>query len=195
MCDDLFQQLDNFNIRHAELANLKTALQSATIIPRGQNFYVAFLGEQGIGKSSIINAVFDRELVNVSGSSSACTAYPTIITHKEDVSTDPTTSDIRIQFLNTDEFRASTEEQIRRYAAAFPFRRPDQSTDQDDDAHEPLSQEDEDENIMSTDSHSDHELTRDTIRHSRKKVSQAVLRGAKTAKAYRDHLQHPPRKL
>jgi predicted GTPase len=63
-----------------KLENLKTALQSATVIFCGQSFYVAFLGEQGIGKSSIINAIFDRELVNVPSLSSTCTAYSTTIT-------------------------------------------------------------------------------------------------------------------
>jgi hypothetical protein len=184
MCDDLVQQLNNLNIRHSELSNLKTALQSATIIPRGQRFYVAFLGEQGIGKSSIINAIFDHELVNVSGSSSACTAYPTIITHKEGARTDPTTSDIRIEFLNMQEIRASTEEQIRRYTAAFPFQEPEQSPNQDADVHGQTCQEGEDEDAMSAGSHSDQDHTRDTTRRSRTKVSQAVLRGAKTAKAY-----------
>jgi hypothetical protein len=191
MCDDLLQLLNNFSIRHSELANLKTALQSATIIPRGQRFYVAFLGEQGIGKSSIINAVFDRELVNVSGSSSACTAYPTIITHKEGTM-DDTTSDIRIEFLNMQELRNSTEEQIRRYTAAFPFKKPRDSTDHEMGVEEYMSDEDiesvnsaEDrESIHLTQDLPDRELTRDAGRRNRTRIPQAVLRGAKTAKAY-----------
>jgi hypothetical protein len=191
MCDDLLQLLNNFSIRHSELANLKTALQFATIIPRGQRFYVAFLGEQGIGKSSIINAVFDRELVNVSGSSSACTAYPTIITHKEGTM-DDTTSDIRIEFLNMQELRNSTEEQIRRYTAAFPFKKSKDSTDHEIGVEEHMP----DEDIESVNSAEDHEtiilgqylphreFTRDAGRRNRTRIPQAVLRGAKTAKAY-----------
>jgi hypothetical protein len=152
---------------------------------------VAFLGEQGIGKSSIINAVFDRELVNVSGSSSACTAYPTIITHKEGIM-DDTTSDIRIEFLNMQELRDSTEEQIRRYAAAFPFKKSKESTDHEMGVEEHMSDEDSESVNSAEDSESinltqdlpDREPRRDSGRSNRTRIPQAVLRGAKTAKAY-----------
>jgi hypothetical protein len=181
MCDDLLQSLDNVANGHSELENLQAALRFAAVIPRGKSLHVAFLGEQGIGKSSIINAIFDRQLVNVSGLSSACTAYPTIITYKEGAK-DNTTSDIRIEFLNMQEFRDATEEQIRRYVAAFPFKDSNHSTSQDLKGH--ASDEDEDEDMMSTESLSDQEPVQVASPRTRTKVSGAVLRGAKNARAY-----------
>jgi hypothetical protein len=103
-----------------EIANLNAALKSAQISPRGQSFYVAFLGDRGIGKSSLINAIFNRDLVNVSSSSSACTAFSTIIAYKGGAADDAGESDVRIQYLSEEEIRNHVEEQCRRYRFAFP---------------------------------------------------------------------------
>jgi hypothetical protein len=80
------------------------------------------------------------------------------------------------------EFRDATEEQIRRYVAAFPFEDSSHSTSQDLNEHE--FDEDEDEDTMSTESLQDQEPMQKASHCTRTKVSRAVLRGAKTARDY-----------
>lgn len=82
MCAPVLQAVRNRPADDAEVGSLDTALRVANVIPRSDQFIVAFLGEQGIGKSSLVCSVLNRDIVNVSASSSACTAYPTLITHK-----------------------------------------------------------------------------------------------------------------
>lgn len=164
-----------------EVFNLATALQTANIIPRGQRFYAAFLGEQGIGKSSTINAVFSRRLVNVSASSSACTAYPTIITHKIGAADNTDESDVRVEYLSSDEIKECALEQARRYRDAFPRKRRQAGNQVVEEVlqiglEEELSDEEDDEDPVQSVPAGDGPPRR-TIRPS-------VLRGAKTAKTF-----------
>jgi hypothetical protein len=132
LCSDILQLVHNHNPNDTEVSNLNTALKSANTIPRGQNFYVAFLGEQGMGKSWLFNAVFNRDFVNVSSSSSACTAFPTIITHKHGVEDDTDESDFSIECFNEEEIRDCIDEQCRRYRYAFPRKAPVEHAYEDD---------------------------------------------------------------
>lgn len=119
-CLDLLKLTSNHSSSDTEVANLNTALQAAEAVSRGKGLYVAILGEQGIGKSSVLCSLFDRYLVDVSSSSSACTTFPTIITYKEGASDDTDQSDVHIEYMNDDEIRDCVEEQGRRYRAAYP---------------------------------------------------------------------------
>lgn len=106
--------------RDGEITKLRERVISAQTVHSGKLFHVAFLGEQGVGKSSIINALFERQLVNASSSSSACTRFLTIISHKEGAKDDTTESDVQIQYLDDDEIRDHIEEQVRRHEMAYP---------------------------------------------------------------------------
>ncbi|KAF2996845.1 hypothetical protein E8E13_003719 [Curvularia kusanoi] len=181
LCAPLLQVVRAYSPNDDEISSLSTALKTANVVPRGQKFYAAFLGEQGIGKSSIINAVLSRNLVNVSASSSACTAYPTIITYKDGAGNDTDESDVRVEYLVDDEIRDCALEQARRYRDAYP-RRARQS--QNEDAEEVLQvgledelSDDEDADDLAPSASSNDGPPIRTIRPS-------VLRGAKTAKKF-----------
>ena len=182
MCSSLLHALRRQSSDDIGVSNLDVALRVARIIPHGQQFYTAFLGEQGIGKSSLINIIFNRDLVNVSTSSSTCTAYPTIITHKVGASDDTTESDVRGQYLNEEEIRDCVEEQGRRYRAAFS-RKVREQTDEVGDtpfdvgAEEDVSDDEDDQDATPHVSSNNIVLHRRTIRPS-------DLRGAKTARSF-----------
>ncbi len=106
-----------------EIANLHTALDNAKTVSYGKSFCIALLGEQGIGKSSLLCSLLGRYLVNISSSSSACTAFPTFITYKEGASDDTGESDVLIQYFSEEEIRECVEEQARRYRFGFPRKR------------------------------------------------------------------------
>lgn len=120
MCSRLLEVMRNRSPDDTEVSNLHTALRAASDTPRGRIFYAAFLGEQGIGKSSLVNAIFGRDFVRVSGSSSACTAYPTIIVYKDGAEDSTTNSDVTVEIMNDDEVRDFSREQSRRYRDVHP---------------------------------------------------------------------------
>lgn len=181
MCSSLLHALRRRSSDDIEVSNLDVALRVASIIPHGQQFYTAFLGEQGIGKSSLINAIFNRDLVNVSPSSSACTAYPTIITHKVGASDDTTESDVRVQYLNEEEIRDCVEEQGRRYRAAFS-RKVREQTDEVGDTPFDVGAEDvsDDEDDQDATPH----VSSNNIVPHRRTIRPSDLRGAKTARSF-----------
>jgi hypothetical protein len=124
----------------------------------GKVLYVAFLGDQGVGKSSIINGLAGRQLVSASSSSSACTAFPTKLSHKKGAEDQTDESDIRIQYHSEEEMRDIVEEQARRHEAAFPKKNkslqatllptPDSYNDSDDDKRAGDEEEEEEEEIL-----------------------------------------------
>ncbi|KAJ4317470.1 hypothetical protein N0V94_004929 [Neodidymelliopsis sp. IMI 364377] len=202
MCSQLLYALRNRQSSDSEISSLHDALKIADIVPRGKEFYAAFLGEQGIGKSSLINAVFNRDLVNVSSSSSACTTFPTIITYKTGASDDAQESDVYIEYLNDEDIRDCAEEQARRYRDAFPRKCPvHEVADVDDDSSreasfsdsEPEEEDEEDTKEEEEDFDSDEEADEVTLctptnnstsEKRKKKVSRSVLRGARTARLF-----------
>lgn len=103
--------------------NLHAALKQAKSLTHGKTLCVAILGEQGIGKSSLICSLFNRDMVHVSSSSSACTAFPTVIAYKEGARDDSTENDVLIQYLSDAEIEDCVREQGRRYRYAFPRKR------------------------------------------------------------------------
>jgi hypothetical protein len=202
MCSQLLYALRNRQHSDSEISSLHDALKIADIVPRGKEFYAAFLGEQGIGKSSLINAVFNRDLVNVSSSSSACTTFPTIITYKTGASDDSQENDVYIEYLNDEDIRDCAEEQARRYRDAFPRKFPvhevaevndDSSREASLSDPEPEEEDEEETKEEKEEFDSDEEadevtlctLTNNSTSEKRqKKVSRSILRGARTAKLF-----------
>jgi hypothetical protein len=185
MCAPLLQAVRNHPSDDIEVSNLNTALRTANIIPRGRLFYAAFLGETGVGKSSIINAVFSRKLVSVSGSSSACTAYPTIITYKDGAEDDTRQSDIQVERLSSEEIKDCALEQARQYRAAYPRKDRKERKAQNQGAGEVLQ-------IGLEEGISDDEDDESPAPGSpRKTISPSVARGAKTAKNFFEIIFNP----
>lgn len=119
MCNDLGGPVVNCKIDDPEIADLLRALDRAKSVPRPKKVNIAVVGNQGVGKSSTINALLNRDLVDASASSSACTAFATIIEHKDGAADDTTVSDLKVTFLDTEEMRDFIEEHVRRYADVY----------------------------------------------------------------------------
>lgn len=116
MCNELGRSIATYKIVDEEIADLRRTLMHAKLIPRPKRINIAVVGNQGMGKSSITNALMNRHLVEVMGGSEACTAFATIIEHKEGAPDDTDLSDVKVTLLSLDEIHEFVEEQIRRYA-------------------------------------------------------------------------------
>jgi GTPase SAR1 family protein len=119
MCNKLGRPVKDSQIDDPEIVDLLRNLTRATAIPHPSKVNVAVVGNQGVGKSSIINALLNRDLVDASASSSACTAFATIIQHKDDAKDDTDVSDLKVTFLEIAEIREFIEEHIRRYVDVY----------------------------------------------------------------------------
>jgi hypothetical protein len=190
MCNKLGRPVVDSQIKDAEIADLLKNLDRAKTIPHPSKFNVAVVGNQGVGKSSMINALLNRDLVDASASSSACTAFATIIQYKIDANDDSDVSDLKVTFLDITEIRDFVEEYIHRYADVYT---PD-NTDANDATVEEAYAEDEDANdvpdkdVSDADvSDSDFSVTSESPisnKRPRKKVSKAVQKGADTAEQF-----------
>lgn len=116
MCNKLGRPLSICTIVDQEISDLWMALEHAKLLPRPKRINIAVVGNQGLGKSSTINALLSRNLVEIMGGSEACTAFATIIDYKDGAPDDTTVSDVKVTLLNLDEIRDLIEEHIRRYA-------------------------------------------------------------------------------
>ena len=155
LCAPILDLTEDHDEDDGEIAKLRDTVKHAQTSQPGKLFYVAFLGDQGVGKSSIINGLADRQLVSASSSSSACTAFPTKISHKKGAEDQTTESDVLIQYYSAEEMRDIVEEQTRRYEAAFPKKgkslqaislpTPDSYRDPDDDKRAGDEEEEEEE--------------------------------------------------
>ncbi|CAO2653639.1 Nn.00g030500.m01.CDS01 [Neocucurbitaria sp. VM-36] len=118
MFDKLTRSLQKYTSNNQSLQELILSAQEAKKMPNIKQFCVAVLGEQGVGKSSLINALFDRDLLNSSGSSQACTAQATMLVYKEGASDHTRLSDVKIEFLYEDDIKKCIYEQVQRWAEA-----------------------------------------------------------------------------
>ena len=114
MCNELGRSIATYKIVDEEIADLRRTLMHAKLIPRPKRINIAVVGNQDMGKSSITNALMNRHLVEVMGGSEACTAFATIIEHKEGAPDDTDLSDVKVTLLSLDEIHEFVEEQIRR---------------------------------------------------------------------------------
>jgi hypothetical protein len=87
---------------------------------------VTMLGQQGIGKSTMINALLERNWAHVSGGSSACTQFPIRYVYKRDIQ-NPNSVHITIRFQNAETQRSISIEHVTRTAEYMI------STEDDDD--------------------------------------------------------------
>ena len=119
LCSSTLTLTADHDERDGEITNLKKRVTRAKTVRSSKWFNVAFLREQGVGKSPIINALFERQLVNASSSSSACTRFLTIISYRPGAKDNTTKSNLHIQYLNDNKIRDHIEEQARRHELAF----------------------------------------------------------------------------
>jgi len=142
MCSNLKERIETESPADQEMADLFKELNEGKQVRRSKSTLVAVVGEQGIGKSSILNALLHRpELNDVSASGHACTSLATIIEWKEGADASTTHSDIHIEFLATTELEESFAEHIRRYSY-YKFQMEQDKKDADEE-NGPSSENDE----------------------------------------------------
>lgn len=116
MCERLGLPVTNRKMTDSEIADFIKALDRAKKLPRPKKINMAVVGNQGVGKSSTLNALMNHNLVEASASSSACTAFATIIEYKDDAPDDSRVSDLRVTFYGIQQIHDFIEEHIKRYA-------------------------------------------------------------------------------
>ncbi|KAF9693297.1 hypothetical protein EKO04_008861 [Ascochyta lentis] len=177
MCERLGRPIANCKMDDQEIMELLRTLEHARSTPAPKTINIAVVGHQGIGKSSIINALLNRDLVDVSASSSACTSFATIIEYKEGATDDTDLSDLKVTFLAPNEIRDFIEEQIRRYADVYAhFKFDDDIEPSEEESNEDDSSED---HLSDT---SDNQVVSE--KKMKKKVSKEVQRSAGTAEDF-----------
>jgi guanylate kinase len=119
MCDEFTIPLENYADVDEAIANLKRQAEDMKKLPDMKKLNVAVLGEQGIGKSTLVNALLDRKILEKSGGSTACTAYATRIEHKKDAVDGTQMSDVKIEFFSDEEIEAFVKDQINRWADCY----------------------------------------------------------------------------
>lgn len=190
MCNKLGRPVKDSQIDDPEIGDLLRNLTRATMIPHPSKVNVAVVGSQGVGKSSIINALLNRDLVDASASSSACTAFATNIQHKDDAKDDTDVSDLKVTFLEIAEIREFIEEHIRRYVDVYT---PGGIGDNEATAQEAYAEngagievaDDEDPEVDISDSDfSDASESPVSNKTPQKKVSKAEQKGADTAELF-----------
>jgi len=136
MCDKIATPMEQYTSVDQGFEDLINAAKAAKKMPEIKHCSVAVLGEQGIGKSSLVNALLGRGLLDRSGSSKACTAYATIIEHNPRFDDHTTRSDLRVEFFTKEEIRECIKEQIDRWVEVYPFAKqssePPDGEDEDD---------------------------------------------------------------
>ncbi|KAI4958200.1 hypothetical protein J4E86_003797 [Alternaria arbusti] len=136
LCDKLTSAMQKYSSVDQRFQDLIDAAEIARKLPDIRYYSVAVLGEQGIGKSSLINALFERGLLDRSGSSKACTAYATVLEYKPGATDHTTLSDLLVVFFNKEEIKDCIKEQMDRWVEVYPGvdknRQPLQGEDEND---------------------------------------------------------------
>lgn len=114
MCDKLITSLRRYESVDRGIKDLLKGARDAKNLPSVKQCRLAVLGEQGKGKSSLINALLDHKLLDTSGGSAACTAFATIILHKEGSIDHTKNSDVKIEFWSMEEIGIRIKEQMDR---------------------------------------------------------------------------------
>ncbi|KAF1912969.1 hypothetical protein BDU57DRAFT_597438 [Ampelomyces quisqualis] len=100
LCSVFKARLERYASLDESIKDLVDAAEAAKRLPNVTVTRVAVPGQQGVGKTTLINALFDRYLLAISGGSRACTAFVTIIKYKDGAADDTKTSDIIVHFYN-----------------------------------------------------------------------------------------------
>lgn len=171
MCDNLAASLAKYAPIDQRYQEAVDAANAKRKLPEITQFNVAVVGEQGIGKSSVINALLDRGLLDRSGSSRACTAYATILEYKKGAPDETDLSDVSVQFFSETEVRHCINEQVDRWIEVHPG--PQEA------GWSSLCQDDDDEDFDQDNS------GEDTTFHSRTRdISEEASRAADTAEEF-----------
>lgn len=189
MCDELGRPIVNCEIDDPEIADLLRTLERAKKIPRPKKVNIAVVGNQGVGKSSTINALLNRDLVDASASSSACTAFATIIEYKDGAADDTDESDLKVTFLELDEIRDFIEEHIRRYVDVYAPPEMDNDNESIEEEEDDASANEAVDDSISEEDVSDSDFSEASEspvanKKKRKKVSKALQLGADTAEQF-----------
>ncbi|RAR11801.1 hypothetical protein DDE83_004398 [Stemphylium lycopersici] len=120
LCLDLTDPLQKYSADVEGFQEIISAAEAVKMPPEFKQLCLAVLGEQGVGKSSIINSLLDRDLLDNSGSSQACTALATKIMHKKGASDRSTESDVGIEWYCANDIQECTIGQIRCWAELHP---------------------------------------------------------------------------
>lgn len=154
LCDELIIPLEQYATLDQAIANL---IQKATVLqklPDMKKLRVAVLGKQGAGKSTLVNALLDRKILDASASSSACTAFATSIEYKEGAADGTRVSDVKIEFLSDAELRLFVSDQVNRYA---DYHYPIQDDDEENEQYDETQEEEGNESDVSSSSQSQHQ--------------------------------------
>jgi hypothetical protein len=120
MCDDSIPPLQKHCPGIEGLEELIKAIEEAKRLPDFKQFCLAVLGEQGVAKSSLLNALLDRDLLDNSGSAQACTALATKIVHKKGAVDGTRKSDVTVEFLDDEEVRECIIGQVQCWTEMYP---------------------------------------------------------------------------
>jgi energy-coupling factor transporter ATP-binding protein EcfA2 len=144
LCDELTIPLERYVGIDEAIENLKKQAEDARKLPDMKKLRVAVLGEQGVGKSTLVNALLDRKILDNSAGSTACTAYATTIEYKPGVADNTQVSDVKIEFFSEEEIDAFVKDQHNRWADCYPgpqARRRDLAQDSDESSSDEFSSE------------------------------------------------------
>jgi hypothetical protein len=185
MFSNLTKLVEKYESISPENAELMKVLKRGYNVPRAKPFVVAFLGEQGIGKSTIINALLGRSLVTKSAGSSACTSFPTYITYKAGAPDDTTRSDVTVNMLDEEAMGDFIETQISSYAECYPVIATDeQDEDGNGDSSESGSESDDEDTADSSDEDENGDITYPANQRGVQKISKRKKRDAETARDF-----------
>jgi hypothetical protein len=121
ICDHIINPLNRYASIDQGIKDLVAEAEKAKNMPGSQKLKVAVPGEQGIGKSSLINAIFGREILGTSNESRAETAFATIIVHKPGADDSVRESDVTIKFYGKAEIVFLIKEMIKRWTEEYPY--------------------------------------------------------------------------
>jgi len=82
MCEKLRCAAATTTITNEGVSDLHRTLMKATSFPKPKRTIIAVVEDQSVAKSSTINDLLNRNLVEVIGGSEVCTAFAAIIEHK-----------------------------------------------------------------------------------------------------------------
>jgi len=114
--DQLLGVITNATKEDKELNSLRKAATKVREVAAVKPSDVPMVGQQGVGKSLLINALLDRpNLSKTSASGGACTASAIKYLHRPGTKDREGVYDAAVQFMNDDDLHEITEEHIRRY--------------------------------------------------------------------------------
>lgn len=116
LCNIFIESLEQYAELDPAIASLLNKALAVKKLPELKRLRIALLGEQAAGKSSLINALLARMLLDTSAGSIACTAFCTIINYKEGAADDTLFSNVKIELLLKGELRLFVNDLIERYA-------------------------------------------------------------------------------